>query len=101
MVQNSGGDDSETAPSVPDDMYHRRIYYNHTIGRAVTDCFPYPSTRDTLARGELKIQPDYLELNVERGSYGERSVHNIYGQFEGNKYVGKTLKAALIRAIVG
>jgi hypothetical protein len=100
MAQNTAGDDADSATS-GGVHEHRIIYYSHTIGRAVSSCFPYVNLRECMAKGELNVQPDYLEFKVQDDLVREPVIHNIYGQFENNRYVGKTLKAALIRAIVG
>lgn len=91
MVQNSGGDTTEAA----------NIYHNYTIGRSIVSCFPYINLRDCLGKGELHVQPDYIQFKVQRDVIGEPAVYDIYGHFIENAYVGKTLKAALIPAIVG
>ena len=80
----------------------RIVYYSYTVGRAVTSCFPYTNLRDCIAKGELHVQPDYLEFKVQRDILEvEPTIYNIYGQFGDSSYVGKTLRAALIPAIVG
>ena len=91
MVQNSA---SETAES-------GNIYHSYTIGRSIVSCFPYTNLRDCLEKGELHIQPDYLQFKVQRDIAGEPMIYDIYGHFSENAYVGKTLKAALIPAIIG
>lgn len=80
----------------------RIVYYSYTVGRAVTSCFPYTNLRDCIAKGELHVQPDYLQFKVQRDiAEVEPTVYNIYGHFSESYYVGKTLKAGLIPAIVG
>lgn len=93
MAQNTVDDETDARE-------YNNVYYNHTIGRAVTDCFPSTSSRDILAKGELKVQPDYLELKTSRGVTDDYTIRNIYGYFKNNPYVGKALKVALIRVIV-
>lgn len=80
----------------------RIVYYSYTVGRVVTSCFPTPNLRDCIAKGELHVQPDYLQFKVQRDiTEVEPTVYNIYGHFSDNAWVGKTLKAGLIPAIVG
>ena len=80
----------------------RIVYYSYTVGRAVTACFPYTNLRECIAKGELHVQPDYLQFKVQRDILEvEPTVYNIYGHFSDSSYVGKTLKAALIPVIVG
>lgn len=81
---------------------HIHTYYSHTVGRAVYSCFPYMSLHNTcIAKGEIHIQPDYLQFKVQRDITDDSiEVYDIYGEFSSNQYVGKSLKAALIYAVV-
>lgn len=102
MVQTHSTEGTEGTEGTEESTDSRIIYYTHTIGRAVTSCFPTPNLRDCIAKGELHVQPDYLQFKVQRDiTELEPTIYNIYGHFSDNAYVGKTLRAGLIPAIVG